>query len=113
MPTSWTTSCSGHLVASPTSSADGLNPPPRRDRRTTAVAYTTAVRAFFRYLDRRRWLNPEQSYERIKDGLRELVGVHRARMTFQPLRAAAADWTMLATSAASTHSSAIRTVRPY
>jgi site-specific recombinase XerD len=45
-----------------------------RDRRTTAVAYTTAVRAFFRYLDRRRWLNPEQSYERIKDGLRELVG---------------------------------------
>jgi len=45
-----------------------------RDRRTTAVAYTTEVRAFFRYLDRRRWLNPQQSYERMKDGLRELIG---------------------------------------
>jgi site-specific recombinase XerD len=45
-----------------------------RERRTTAIAYTTAVRAFFRYLDRRRWLHPDQSYERVKDGLRELIG---------------------------------------
>jgi hypothetical protein len=34
-------------------------------------------------------------------------------MTFQPLRAAAAAWTMLATSAASTRSSEMHTVLPY
>jgi site-specific recombinase XerD len=45
-----------------------------RERRTTAVAYTAEVRAFFRFLDRRRWLHPDLSYERMKDGLRELIG---------------------------------------
>jgi site-specific recombinase XerD len=45
-----------------------------RERRTTAVAYAAAVRAFFRFLDRRRWLHPDLSYERMKDGLRELIG---------------------------------------
>lgn len=45
-----------------------------RQRRRTAVAYVTEVRAFFRFLDRRRWLGPEVSYERMKDGLRELIG---------------------------------------
>ena len=45
-----------------------------RDKRTTCVAYVTEVRAFFRFLDRQRWLDPDVSYERMKDGLRELVG---------------------------------------
>src|SRR5581483_3223098 len=45
-----------------------------RDRRMTAVAYASEVRAFFRFLDRRRWLNPDLSYEHVKDGLRELIG---------------------------------------
>jgi len=45
-----------------------------RDRRTTAIAYVSEVRAFFRFLDRRRWLHPDVSYEHLKDGLRELVG---------------------------------------
>jgi integrase/recombinase XerD len=45
-----------------------------RDRRSTAVAYTSEVRAFFRFLDRRRWLHPDVSYERMKDSLRELIG---------------------------------------
>ncbi|HET7770420.1 MAG TPA: tyrosine-type recombinase/integrase [Chloroflexota bacterium] len=45
-----------------------------REKRSTCVAYVTEVRAFFRFLDRRRWLHPDVSYERMKDGLRELVG---------------------------------------
>jgi site-specific recombinase XerD len=45
-----------------------------RDKRSTAVAYTSEVRTFFRFLDRRRWLGPEVSYERMKDGLREHIG---------------------------------------
>ena len=45
-----------------------------REKRSTCVAYTTEVRAFFRFLDRRRWLHPDVSYERLKDGLRELIG---------------------------------------
>lgn len=45
-----------------------------RERRPTAVAYLAEVRAFFRYLDRRRWLHPDLSYERMRAGLRELVG---------------------------------------
>jgi site-specific recombinase XerD len=45
-----------------------------RAKRATCVAYVTAVRAFFRFLDRRRWLRPDVSYERMKDGLRELIG---------------------------------------
>jgi hypothetical protein len=40
-------------------------------------------------------------------------GAHRMRMSFQPLRAAAAAWTMLATSAVSTGSSEIRAVPAY
>lgn len=46
----------------------------RPQRRRTAVAYVAAVRAFFRFLDRRRWLHPALSYERMKDDLRELIG---------------------------------------
>jgi len=45
-----------------------------RDHRTTAVTYVGEVRAFFRFLDRRRWLHPDLSYERMKDGIRELIG---------------------------------------
>ena len=45
-----------------------------RARRTTAVTYTGAVRAFVRFLDRRGLLHPDLSYERMKDGLRELIG---------------------------------------
>lgn len=45
-----------------------------RERRTTAVTYAGEVRAFFRFLDRRRWLHPDFSYERAKDGLRQLIG---------------------------------------
>ena len=45
-----------------------------REKRTTCVAYVRAVRAFFRFLDRQRWLHPDVSYERMKDGLRELIG---------------------------------------
>ncbi|MHB1005175.1 MAG: tyrosine-type recombinase/integrase [Chloroflexota bacterium] len=45
-----------------------------REHRTTAVTYASEVRAFFRFLDRRRWLHPDFSYERAKDGLRQLIG---------------------------------------
>jgi len=45
-----------------------------RDRRSTAVAYLSEVRAFFRFLDRKRWLHPDLSYERMKDGVHELIG---------------------------------------
>lgn len=45
-----------------------------RQRRSTALAYVNEVRAFFRFLDRRRWLRPDLSYEHLKDRLRELVG---------------------------------------
>ncbi|HVC33235.1 MAG TPA: hypothetical protein VNL16_06975, partial [Chloroflexota bacterium] len=45
-----------------------------RERRSTAVAYVSEVRAFFRFLDRRRWLHADLSYEHMKDGLRELIG---------------------------------------
>ncbi len=45
-----------------------------RERRATAVAYTAAVRAFIRFLDRRRWLHADLSYERIKDGVQQLIG---------------------------------------
>jgi site-specific recombinase XerD len=45
-----------------------------RERRSTAVTYAGEVRAFFRFLDRRRWLHPDFSYERAKDGLRQLIG---------------------------------------
>lgn len=45
-----------------------------RQRRSTAIAYVAATRAFIRFLDRRRWLHPSVSYEHMKDGLRELIG---------------------------------------
>lgn len=45
-----------------------------REGRTTAVTYLAETRAFFRYLDRKRLLGPDLSYERIRSGLRELVG---------------------------------------
>ncbi len=45
-----------------------------RERRTTAVTYVGETRAFFRFLDRRRWLRADLSFEHIKDGLRELIG---------------------------------------
>ncbi len=45
-----------------------------RARRSTAVAYVSATRAFFRFLDRKRWLHGDFSFERAKDGLRELIG---------------------------------------
>ena len=45
-----------------------------REKRTTCVAYVREVRTFFRFLDRQHWLHPDVSYERMKDGLRELIG---------------------------------------
>jgi site-specific recombinase XerD len=45
-----------------------------REHKRTAVAYASEVRAFFRFLDRRRWLSPGVSFEHLKDGLRELIG---------------------------------------
>jgi len=45
-----------------------------REHRPTAVAYLAEVRSFFRFLDRKRWLHPDLSYERMRGGLRELVG---------------------------------------
>jgi site-specific recombinase XerD len=45
-----------------------------RARRATAVAYVAAARAFVRFLDRRRWLHPSISYERVKESLREVIG---------------------------------------
>lgn len=45
-----------------------------RDRRLTAITYVAEVRAFVRFLDRRRWLAPDLSYERMKDTVRELIG---------------------------------------
>lgn len=45
-----------------------------RERRSTAITYVGEVRAFFRFLDRSRWLHPDFSYERAKDALRQLIG---------------------------------------
>src|SRR5690242_14540712 len=45
-----------------------------RQRRTTAVTYVAGVRAFIRFLDRRRLLATDLSYEYMKDGVRSLVG---------------------------------------
>lgn len=45
-----------------------------RSHRATAVTYVAAARAFVRFLDRRRWLAPAISYERMKDGLRDVIG---------------------------------------
>lgn len=45
-----------------------------RDHKATAITYVAGVRAFFRYLDRRGMLPSGTSYERMKDGVRELIG---------------------------------------
>ncbi len=42
--------------------------------RRSAVTYVAGVRAFIRFLDRRRWLRPDLSYEHMKDGVRSLIG---------------------------------------
>ncbi len=45
-----------------------------RQRRNSAVTYVAGVRAFLRFLDNRRWLHPDVSYERMKQSVRELIG---------------------------------------
>jgi site-specific recombinase XerD len=45
-----------------------------RERRATIVTYLAALRAFLRFLDRRGWLAPAASYERVRDRLAEVVG---------------------------------------
>lgn len=45
-----------------------------RDHRRSAVTYIAGVRAFLRFLDRRRWLHPDLSYERMREGVREVIG---------------------------------------
>jgi len=45
-----------------------------RERRATVVTYLAALRAFLRFLDRRGWLPPDASYERLRDRLAEVVG---------------------------------------
>ncbi len=45
-----------------------------RQRRTTAMTYVAGARAFVRFLDRRRLLAPDLSYEHMKDGVRSLIG---------------------------------------
>jgi site-specific recombinase XerD len=45
-----------------------------RQRRSTANTYVAGVRAFMRFLDRRRLLPPDLSYEFMKDGVSALVG---------------------------------------
>ena len=45
-----------------------------RDERFTVVTYVAGVRAFFRFLARRRLLAPELSFEELRDNLREVMG---------------------------------------
>jgi site-specific recombinase XerD len=45
-----------------------------RERRATVVTYLAALRAFLRFLDRRGWLPPATSYERLRDRLAEVLG---------------------------------------
>jgi site-specific recombinase XerD len=45
-----------------------------RERRATTTTYVAGVRAFFRFLARRRLLSPETSFEEIKAGLQEVMG---------------------------------------
>jgi len=45
-----------------------------RDHKRTAVTYLSGVRAFLSYLDRHDQLHASLSYERMKAGLRDLVG---------------------------------------
>jgi len=48
-----------------------------REHKSTAITYTAAVRAFLAFCDRRRWLSPNISFARMKDGLRSLIGTVR------------------------------------
>jgi integrase len=45
-----------------------------REARRTAVTYVAGVRAFLAFADRRQWLRPGLSYERLKAGVRALIG---------------------------------------
>ena len=45
-----------------------------RDDRFTVVTYVAGVRAFFRFLARRRLLPPELTFEELRDNLREVMG---------------------------------------
>jgi site-specific recombinase XerD len=45
-----------------------------RERRPTVVTYLAALRALFRFLDRRGWAAPDASYERVRERLAEVVG---------------------------------------
>jgi len=45
-----------------------------RERRATIVTYVAALRAFLRFLDRRGWVPPAASYERVRDRLAEVLG---------------------------------------
>ena len=45
-----------------------------RERRPTVVTYLAAVRALYRFLDRRGWAAPDASYERVRERLAEVVG---------------------------------------
>lgn len=44
-----------------------------RERRATIATYLAALRALFRFLDRRGWAAPEVSYERVRQRLAEVV----------------------------------------
>src|SRR5438105_4895458 len=45
-----------------------------RAAKRTAITYVAGVRAFLAFLDRHAWLAPHVSYERMKAGLRALIG---------------------------------------
>src|SRR5262249_46549629 len=51
--------------------ADGQQP---RARKRSAITYVAGLRAFLAFLDRRRWLHPDVSYERMREGARTLIG---------------------------------------
>jgi site-specific recombinase XerD len=50
-----------------------------RERRPTLATYLAALRAFWRFLDRRGWVAPAASYQRVGDRLGELLGPGRYR----------------------------------
>ncbi|HEX9015535.1 MAG TPA: tyrosine-type recombinase/integrase [Chloroflexota bacterium] len=45
-----------------------------RERRATTTTYVAGVRAFFRFLARRRLLSPDTSFEQVRAGLQEVMG---------------------------------------
>jgi site-specific recombinase XerD len=51
-----------------------LNTAYGRENRFTVVTYVAGVRAFFRFLARRRMLSPDLPFEAIRDNLREVMG---------------------------------------